>query len=152
MSDVIEIINIDQIKKLIPHRAPFLLIDRVEHVFLDSEATCIKMVSGNEPYFVGHFPDFPVMPGVLILEALAQTASVMVAAASPDLTKDKLVFFTTLEKARFRQPVRPGDGVKLHVVKHTNKGPLWKFAGKASVNGKLVAEADFGAMIVDPDR
>jgi len=152
MSDVIEVINIDQIKKLIPHRAPFLLIDRVEHVVLDSEATGIKMVSGNEPYFVGHFPDFPVMPGVLIVEALAQTASVMVAATIPDLTSGKLVFFTTVEKARFRQPVRPGDVVKLHVVKNTNKGPLWKFTGKASVDGKLVAEADFGAMIVDPDR
>ena len=152
MSDVIEIINIDQIKKLIPHRAPFLLIDRVENVFSDREATGIKLVSGNEPYFAGHFPDFPVMPGVLIVEALAQTASVMVAATTPDLAAGKLVFLTTVEKARFRQPVRPGDGVKLHVVKHTNKGPLWKFAGKASVNGKLVAEADFGAMIVDPDR
>jgi 3-hydroxyacyl-[acyl-carrier-protein] dehydratase len=152
MSGVIEVINIDQIKKLIPHRAPFLLIDRVEHVVLDSEATGIKMVSGNEPYFAGHFPDFPVMPGVLIVEALAQTASVMVAATIPDLTTGKLVFFTTVEKARFRQPVRPGDVVKLHVVKNTNKGPLWKFTGKASVDGKLVAEADFGAMIVDPDR
>ena len=110
------------------------------------------MVSGNEPYFAGHFPDFPVMPGVLIVEALAQTASVMVAATIPDLTVGKLVFFTTVEKARFRQPVRPGDVVKLHVVKNTNKGPLWKFVGKASVDGKLVAEADFGAMIVDPDR
>ena len=152
MADVIEVINIDQIKKLIPHRAPFLLIDRVEHVVLDSEATGIKMVSGNEAYFAGHFPDFPVMPGVLIVEALAQTASVMVAATIPDLTVGKLVFFTTVEKARFRQPVRPGDVVKLHVVKNTNKGPLWKFVGKASVDGKLVAEADFGAMIVDPDR
>ena len=152
MSDVIEVINIDQIKKLIPHRAPFLLIDRVENVVLDSEATGIKMVSGNEPYFAGHFPDFPVMPGVLILEAIAQTASVMVAAMNPGLTTGKLVFFTTVEKARFRQPVRPGDVVKLHVLKDKNKGPLWKFAGKASVDGKLVAEADFGAMIVDPDR
>ena len=152
MADVIEVINIDQIKKLIPHRAPFLLIDRVEHVVLDSEATGIKMVSGNEPYFAGHFPDFPVMPGVLIVEALAQTASVMVAATTPDVTAGKLVFFTTVEKARFRQPVRPGDVVKLHVVKNTNKGPLWKFVGKASVDDKLVAEADFGAMIVDPDR
>ena len=152
MSDVIEVINIDQIKKLIPHRAPFLLIDRVEHVVLDSEATGIKLVSVNEPYFVGHFPDFPVMPGVLIVESLAQTASVMVAATFTDLIKGKLVFFTTIEKAKFRQPVRPGDVVKLHVVKNLNKGPLWKFIGKASVDGKLVAEADFGAMIVNPDR
>lgn len=152
MSDVIDVINFDQIKNLIPHRAPFLLIDRVEHVVLDSEATGIKMVSGNEPYFAGHFPNFPVMPGVLIVEALAQTASVMVAATIPDSTAGKLVFFTTVEKARFRLPVRPGDVVKLHVIKDTNKGPLWKFAGKASVEGKLVAEAHFSAMIVKPDH
>ena len=93
MSDVIEVINIDQIKKLIPHRAPFLLIDRVENVVLDTEATGIKLVSGNEPYFAGHFPDFPVLPGVLIVEALAQTASVMVAATTPSLTAGKLVFY-----------------------------------------------------------
>ena len=152
MSDVIDVINFDEIKNLIPHRAPFLLIDRVEHVVFDSEATGIKMVSGNEPYFAGHFPNFPVMPGVLIVEALAQTASVMVAATIPDSTAGKLVFFTTVEKARFRLPVRPGDVVKLHVIKDTNKGPLWKFAGKASVEGKLVAEANFSAMIVEPDH
>ena len=152
MAEVIEVINIDQIKKMIPHRAPILLIDRVEHVVLDSEATGIRAVSGNEPYFAGHFPDFPVMPGVLIVEALAQTAAVLVAATMPDLAQGKLVFFTTIEKARFRQPVRPGDVIKLHAVKNTNKGPLWKFTGKATVDGKLVAEADFGAMIVDPDR
>lgn len=152
MPDVIEVINIDQIKKLIPHRAPFLLIDRVENVVLDSQATGIRMVSGNEPYFAGHFPDYPVMPGVLIVEALAQTAAVMVAATIPDLINGKLVFFTTVEKAKFRRPVRPGNVVRLHVVKNTNKGPLWKFTGKASVDDKVVAEADFGAMIVDPDR
>ena len=152
MAEVIEVINIDQIKKMIPHRAPILLIDRVEDVVLDSEATGIKAVSGNEPYFAGHFPDFPVMPGVLIVEALAQTAAVLVAATMPDLAQGKLVFFTTIEKARFRQPVRPGDVIKLHAVKNTRKGPLWKFTGKATVDGKLVAEADFGAMIVDPDR
>ena len=152
MAEVIEVINIDQIKKMIPHRAPILLIDQVEDVVLDSEATGIKAVSGNEPYFAGHFPDFPVMPGVLIVEALAQTAAVLVAATMPDLAQGKLVFFTTIEKARFRQPVRPGDVIKLHAVKNTNKGPLWKFTGKATVDGKLVAEADFGAMIVDPDR
>jgi 3-hydroxyacyl-[acyl-carrier-protein] dehydratase len=152
MTEVIKVIDVDQIKKMIPHRAPILLIDRVEHVVLDSEATGIKTVSVNEPYFAGHFPDFPVMPGVLIVEALAQTAAVLVAATMPDLAHGKLVFFTTIEKARFRQPVRPGDVIKLHAVKNTSKGPLWKLTGKATVDGKLVAEADFGAMIVDPDR
>ena len=152
MADVTGPINVDQIKKLIPHRAPMLLVDRVEDVVLGSEATGIKAVSANEPYFVGHFPEFPVMPGVLIVEALAQTASVMVAVSEPELANGKLVFFTTIEKAKFRKPVRPGDILKLHIVKNSNKGPLWKFSGEASVDGTSVAEADFGAMVVDPDR
>ena len=152
MADVTGPINVDQIKKLIPHRAPMLLVDRVEDVVLGSEATGIKAVSGNEPYFIGHFPEFPVMPGVLIVEALAQTASVMVAVSEPELATGKLVFFTTIEKAKFRKPVRPGDVLKLHIVKNSNKGPLWKFSGEASVDGASVAEADFGAMVVDPDR
>ena len=152
MTDDGTVLNIDAIKKLIPHRAPMLLIDRVESIIADSEATSIKAVSGNEPYFIGHFPDFPVMPGVLIVEAIAQTASVMVASTTPDFTAGKLVFFTTIEKARFRQPVRPGDILFMRVVKTGAKGPLWKFTGTATVNGKLVAEAEFGAMIVDPDR
>jgi 3-hydroxyacyl-[acyl-carrier-protein] dehydratase len=152
MADVISIINVDQIKKMIPHRAPMLLIDRVENVVLGSEATGIKAVSGNEPFFAGHFPNFPVMPGVLIVEAIAQTASVMVAATSPELTSGKLVFFTTIENARFREPVRPGDLLKIHVVKTASKGPLWKFNGKATVGGKVVAESDFGAMMVNPER
>ena len=105
MTDDGTVLNIDAIKKLIPHRAPMLLIDRVENIIADSEATGIKAVSGNEPYVIGHFPDFPVMPGVLIVEAIAQTASVMVASTTPDFTAGKLVFFTTIEKARFRQPV-----------------------------------------------
>ena len=152
MAKATDILNIDQIKKLIPHRAPILLIDRVENIIPDAEATGIKAVSGNEPYFLGHFPDFPVMPGVLIVEAIAQTASVMVAATMPDFTNDNLVFFTTIEKARFRRPVRPGDLIEMHVVKTAVKGRLWKFKGTAKVAGKLVAEAEFSAMIVDPDR
>lgn len=152
MSEIIEFLNIDQIKKLIPHRAPMLLIDRVENIVLDKEATGIKAVSGNESFFVGHFPDFPVMPGVLIVEAIAQTASVMVAASTPDFTSGKLVFFTTIEKARFRQPVRPGDVIEMHVIKTLAKGPLWKFKGKATVANKVAAETEFSAMIVDPDR
>lgn len=152
MTENIAVLNVDQIKKLIPHRAPMLLIDRVENIIPDTEATGIKAVSGNEPYFLGHFPDFPVMPGVLIVEAVAQTASVMVAATTSDFTDGKLVFFTTIEKARFRQPVRPGDVLEMRVVKTAAKGPLWKFNGIAKVNGKAVAEVEFGAMIVDPDR
>ena len=152
MAEIIEVLNVDQIKKLIPHRPPMLLIDRVENIVLDKEATGIKAVSGNESFFVGHFPDFPVMPGVLIVEAMAQTASVMVAASTPDFTSGKLVFFTTIEKARFRQPVRPGDLIEMHITKTVAKGPLWKFKGQATVAKKVVAETEFSAMIVDPDR
>ena len=152
MAEIIEVLNIDQIKKLIPHRPPMLLIDRVENIVLDKEATGIKAVSGNEPFFVGHFPDFPVMPGVLIVEAMAQTASVMVAASTPEFTSGKLVFFTTIEKTRFRQPVRPGDLIEMHITKTVAKGPLWKFKGQATVAKKVVAETEFSAMIVDPDR
>ena len=152
MSEIIEVLNIDQIKKLIPHRPPMLLIDRVENIVLDKEATGIKAVSGNESFFVGHFPDFPVMPGVLIVEAMAQTASVMVAASTPDFTSGKLVFFTTIEKARFRQPVRPGDLIEMRITKTIAKGPLWKFKGQATVAKRIVAETEFSAMIVDPDR
>ena len=137
---------------LLPHRYPFALVDRVlEHV-PGEKAVAIKNVTLNEPQFQGHFPGRPLMPGVLIVEALAQTASVMVAATIRDLTAGKLVFLTNVEKARFRHPVRPGDVVKLHVIKNANRGPLWKFVGKASVDDKVVAEVDFGAMIVDPDR
>ena len=96
MTKIIDVLNIDQIRKLIPHRPPMLLIDRVENIILDKEAMGIKAVSFNEPYFVGHFPDFPVMPGVLIIEAIAQTASVMVAVSTPNFTSGKLVFFTTI--------------------------------------------------------
>ena len=152
MAEIIDILNIDQIKKLIPHRPPMLLIDRVENIVQDKEATGIKAVSNNEPFFVGHFPDFPVMPGVLIVEAIAQTASVMVASSTPGFANGKLVFFTTIEHARFRQPVRPGDLMEMHVTKTAAKGPLWKFTGKATVAGKVVAETEFSAMIVDPDR
>ena len=152
MAEIIDVLNIDQIKKLIPHRAPILLIDRVENIVPNVEATGFKAVSGNEPYFSGHFPDFPVMPGVLIVEAIAQTASVMVAATAPDFTSGKLVFFTTIEKARFRQPVRPGDVIEMHILKTAAKGPLWKFTGSAQVSGKVVAKVEFGAMVVDPDR
>ena len=152
MADVTDILNIDQIKRLIPHRAPILLIDRVENIIPDTEATGIKAVSGNEPYFVGHFPDFPVMPGVLIVEAIAQTASVMVAATTSDFTNDNLVFFTTIDKVKFRKPVRPGSVLKLHIEKVSAKGPLWKFKGFATVDDVRTSEAEFGAMIVDPQR
>mgnify|MGYP001987524858 CR=1 FL=1 len=127
-----------------------LLIDRVLQIAADKSAVGVKAVSNGESFFAGHFPDYPIMPGVLIVEAMAQTAACVACVTLGEETKGKLVFFTTIENARFRKPVRPGDLLELHVEKVTSKGPLWKFRGVAMVEGKKVAEADFGAMLVDP--
>jgi 3-hydroxyacyl-[acyl-carrier-protein] dehydratase len=127
-----------------------LMIDRVLQIVADKSAIGVKAVSNGEPFFAGHFPDYPIMPGVLIVEAMAQTAACVACVTLGKETRGKLVFFTTIENARFRKPVRPGDLLELHVEKVTSKGPLWKFRGVAMVEGKKVAEADFGAMIVDP--
>jgi 3-hydroxyacyl-[acyl-carrier-protein] dehydratase len=116
----------------------------------DKSAIGVKAVSNGEPFFEGHFPDYPIMPGVLIVEAMAQTAACVACVTLGEETMGKLVFFTTIDSARFRKPVRPGDLLELHVEKVAAKGPLWKFKGIAMVEGKKVAEADFGAMIVDP--
>ena len=143
-------LNIDEIQKRIPHRPPMLLIDRIISLIPDQSAVGIRMVSVTDPVFAGHFPDYPIMPGVLIVEAMAQTAACVACVTRREETRGKLVFFTTIENARFRRPVRPGDLLELHVEKVTSKGSLWKFRGVAMVEGKKVAEADFGAMIVDP--
>ena len=150
MSDNVTDLDIDGIKACIPHRAPMLLIDKVRDIEIDRSAVGIKAVSNAEPFFAGHFPEYPIMPGVLIVEAMAQTAACVACLTLGAETKGKLVFFTTIESARFRKPVRPGDLLELHVEKVTAKGPLWKFKGIAMVDAKKVAEADFGAMIVDP--
>ena len=152
MSDPITELDIDQIHRRIPHRPPMLLIDRVEDIVPDTSAVGVKMVSVNEPFFAGHFPDYPIMPGVLIVEAMAQTAACMVSETLGGDTDDKLVFFTTIDKVRFRKPVRPGAVMKLHIEKRGAKGPLWKFSGHATVDGVKTSEAEFAAMIVDPQR
>jgi 3-hydroxyacyl-[acyl-carrier-protein] dehydratase len=146
---VIAEIDIGRIMELIPHRYPFLMIDRVRAFEFDKRAIGIKNVSVNEPYFDGHFPNRPVMPGVLIIEAMAQTAGVLVVATLGEDAEGKLVYFMTIDSARFRKPVVPGDQLEVVVDKLRNRGLVWKFSGKAYVEGGLVAEAIFSAMIVD---
>lgn len=144
-----ETLNIEQIKELLPHRYPMLLVDRIEDVVAGESCVGIKSVTMNEWYFVGHFPAKPVMPGVLIVEAMAQTAGALVAYSMNMAEKEKLVYFMSIEEARFRKPVVPGDQVQLRVQKQRQRGNVWKFNGEAYVNDTLVAEASFTAMISD---
>ena len=143
------IIDIGRIMEMIPHRYPFLMIDRVIETIPDSNATAVKNVTIDEPFFQGHFPAHPVMPGVLIIESMAQTAAVLVVHTLGKKAEGKLVYFTSIETARFRKPVTPGDSLRIHVNKERNRGGLWKFNGKAEVDGAIVAEATFSAMILD---
>jgi 3-hydroxyacyl-[acyl-carrier-protein] dehydratase len=144
-------INIDAkgIMRMIPHRYPLLFIDRVENMISDVTATGIKNVSMNEAVFQGHFPTDPVLPGVMIVEAMAQTAAVLVVHTLGAAFEGKLVYFMSIENARFRKPVLPGDQLRLIVRKDRNRGPVWKFIGEAKVGDQLVAEATFAAMIRD---
>lgn len=141
--------DISKIMELIPHRYPFLLIDKVVDIKPGESSVGIKNVTINEPFFEGHFPGQPIMPGVLIIEAMAQTAGVTVMAAEEEHDETPHVYFMTVDSARFRKPVVPGDVVELHVEKIRSKGPVWKFQGKAMVDGVLKAESVFSAMIVE---
>ncbi|MDI2090075.1 3-hydroxyacyl-ACP dehydratase FabZ [Commensalibacter oyaizuii] len=143
------LIEIEGIMKAIPHRYPFLLIDRVVNVTRDHSATGIKNVSVNENFFQGHFPGRPVMPGVLIVEAMAQTAGVLVVKTLGKECEGKLVYFMTIDNAKFRRPVVPGDQLYIHVTKERNRANVWKFRSLAKVNDVIVAEAFFSAMILD---
>ena len=142
-------VDILRIMELIPHRFPFLMIDRVVDLIRDQSAVGIKNVTINENYFQGHFPRQPVMPGVLIIESMAQTAAVLVVETLEGAAAGKLVYFMTVDEGRFRKPVVPGDTVHVHVTKLRNRGNVWKFSGQAKVDGVLVAEARFSAMIMD---
>lgn len=142
-------IPIERILDMLPHRYPLLLIDRIVEVNLDESAVAIKNVSFNEPQFQGHFPGHPVMPGVLLIEAMAQTAAALVVATVGKAAEGKLVYFMTIESARFRKPVTPGDQLRIAVEKDRNRGNVWKFRGRCLLEGKVAAEANFSAMIVD---
>lgn len=142
--------DIQRIKRMIPHRYPFLLIDKVTEIDKGKNAVGIKNVTANEEFFQGHFPDKPVMPGVLIIEAMAQTAGVLVVDTLDMADKGLLVYFMTLDKVRFRNLVGPGDRLELHVSVIRGRGKVWKFWGEAKVDGQTVAEAEFSAMIIDP--
>ncbi|MGH6742591.1 MAG: 3-hydroxyacyl-ACP dehydratase FabZ [Bradyrhizobium sp.] len=142
-------IDVQRIMEMIPHRHPFLMIDKVVDVVADAQATGIKNVSINEPYFQGHFPSRPVMPGVLIIEAMAQTAAVLVVHTLGRAAEGKLVYFMSVDNARFRRPVVPGDRLEVRVLKQRRRGSVWKFEGRAEVGGQLMAEAVFAAMILN---
>jgi len=141
-------LDIERIRAMIPHRYPMLMIDRVVEIVPDASAIGIKNVSINEPYFAGHFPQRPVMPGVLIIEAMAQTAAVLVVQTLGSAAEGKLVYFMSVDNARFRRPVFPGDVLHVHVVKQRHRANVWKFEGRAEVRGQLMAEAVFAAMIM----
>ena len=147
MADVT--LDVEQIKKLLPHRAPFLFVERLSDIVPNESAVGHKAVSFNEPHFQGHFPEYAVMPGVLIVEAMAQTAGALVVHSLGQASASQRVYFMTIDKARFRKPVRPGDMLRFPVKALRHRGPVWRFEGKAYVGDELCAEAEFSAMIFD---
>jgi 3-hydroxyacyl-[acyl-carrier-protein] dehydratase len=146
-------LDIGGIMARIPHRYPILLIDRVIDIVAGESCTGIKNVSANEPYFQGHFPGHPIMPGVLIIEAMAQTSATLVVASIEGVSCDThIVYFMTIDSARFRHPVVPGDTLHIKVQKDRTRGSVWKFRGEAYVGDKLCAEATYTAMLVPRDE
>ncbi len=143
--------DISEIMRILPHRYPFLLIDAVKEIQVNESAIGIKMVTINEPHFQGHFPEKPVMPGVLIVEAMAQTSGVLVGKTLDLVDKGMLVYFMSMDKVKFRQIVKPGDVLELHVKVLRGRGKIWKFWGEGKVDDTVVAEAEFTAMIVPPE-
>lgn len=146
------IIGIEKILKSLPHRYPFLLVDKVSFLEVGKKIIAIKNVTFNEPHFLGHFPDHPIMPGVLIIEAMAQAGALMVTADEKFNAEEKLVYFMSIDGAKFRKPVIPGDVLELHVEAVQNRGNVWKLSAVAIVDGKKVSEAQLSAMIVDKEK
>ncbi len=144
--------DVNRVMELLPHRYPMLLIDKIRDMKGCESAVGIKNVTINDPYFQGHFPGHPVFPGVLIVEAMAQTAGALVIHGTSGDAGEKVVYFMAIDKAKFRKPVVPGDQLELHVSKLQNRGPVWKFRGIAKVDGVVVAEADYAAMIRDAEN
>jgi 3-hydroxyacyl-[acyl-carrier-protein] dehydratase len=145
----IDLLDIARIMQAIPHRYPMLLIDRMVDVVPHVSAIGVKNVTINESFFQGHFPNHPVMPGVLIIESMAQTAGVLVVESLGPQAAGKVVYFMTIESAKFRRPVVPGDQLRIHVTRERRRGNVWKFSGVARVDGVSVAEATYSAMIMD---
>jgi 3-hydroxyacyl-[acyl-carrier-protein] dehydratase len=141
--------DVQRIMQLLPHRYPFLLLDKIIDIDGDESGVGIKNVTINEPFFQGHFPAFPVMPGVLIVEALAQTAGAICVHNAGASDVPHIIFFMGIDNAKFRKPVLPGDQLHLHVKKIRNRGTVWRFKCEAKVDGKTVCEAEISAMIVD---
>ena len=139
--------DLDLIQRIIPHRYPFLLVDKVRDIVVGKSAVGIKNITFNEPQFQGHFPGLPIFPGVMIIEALAQTSGVLVGVTMDLADKGAKVFFMGVEGAKFRRKVIPGDVLELHVTALRGGGKVWKFEGRAMVDGELAAEATFTAMI-----
>jgi 3-hydroxyacyl-[acyl-carrier-protein] dehydratase len=147
--ETVAMIDISRVMEMIPHRYPLLMVDRVRDVVPNVSAVGIKNVTINEAFFQGHFPRRPVMPGVLIIESMAQTAAVLVVQTLGEEAEGKLVYFMSVDEARFRRPVTPGDTLQIHVNKLQNRRNVWKFKGEAKVDGNLCAEAVFAAMIME---
>jgi 3-hydroxyacyl-[acyl-carrier-protein] dehydratase len=141
--------SVTEIMELLPHRYPFLLVDRILELQPGVSAVGIKNVTINEPFFTGHFPDQPIMPGVLVIEAMAQVAGVM--AFRSGAKEGKAVYFMSIDNAKFRRPIVPGDQIRMEIKVLKQRGNVWKFSGAATVEGKLVSEAEFTAMVSDAE-